>query len=82
MPLISKGVALSRDQSCEAIYGMSYDEWKAKFQREATPEQIAAMKQGCIWLLIFWCSPQVYSRRFVFVPNEGCVSLWMIRALP
>jgi hypothetical protein len=41
----SKGVALSRDQSREAIYGMSYDEWKAKFQREATPEQIAAMNK-------------------------------------
>jgi len=25
------------------IHGMPMDEWKAKYQREATPEQIAAM---------------------------------------
>lgn len=40
-----RGAPLSRDESREAVYGMSYDEWKAKFQREATPEQIAAMSK-------------------------------------
>src|SRR5215475_3764067 len=42
----AKGVALSKDESREAVYGMPYDEWKAKFQNEATPEQIAAMKKS------------------------------------
>jgi uncharacterized protein len=40
----AKGVALSKDDSREAVYGMSYEAWKAMHQREATPEQIEAMK--------------------------------------
>jgi len=26
------------------IYGMAYDEWKKAYQKEATPEQMAALK--------------------------------------
>jgi hypothetical protein len=33
------GVAVSKDQSRELIYGMPYDEWKAKYQTEASAEQ-------------------------------------------
>ena len=40
-----QGVALGKDESREAVYGMPYDEWKAKFQREASAEQIAAMNK-------------------------------------
>jgi uncharacterized protein len=40
----AKGAALSRDESREAVYGMSYETWKSKFQSEATPEQTAALK--------------------------------------
>ena len=36
-----KGLALSKDDSREAVYGMPYDEWKALHQRPATPEQLA-----------------------------------------
>ena len=36
-----KGIALTKDESREAVYGMSYEEWKARHQREATPEQTA-----------------------------------------
>jgi uncharacterized protein len=36
------GVALGKDQSREAVYGMPYDDWKAKFQKEASPGQKAA----------------------------------------
>lgn len=36
-----KGLAMSRDDSREAVYGMPYDEWKARFQREASAEQKA-----------------------------------------
>lgn len=38
------GVELSRDAARELIYGMPPAEWKAKYQRDATPEQAAAFK--------------------------------------
>ena len=41
----AKGVAVSKDESREAVYGMPYEEWKAKYQGTATPEQLAAMKK-------------------------------------
>lgn len=41
----SKGVAISKDESREAVYGMPYETWKAKFQGTASPEQIEAMKK-------------------------------------
>ena len=37
------GPALDREAAREAVYGMSYAEWKATHQTEATPEQIARM---------------------------------------
>ena len=36
------GVALAKDASREAVYGMPYEEWKAKYQREASGEQKTA----------------------------------------
>jgi hypothetical protein len=36
-----KGLAVSMDEARERIYGMSYDEWKEKYQKPATPEQQA-----------------------------------------
>jgi hypothetical protein len=39
-----RGVELDYDKARELIYGMPYNEWKDKFQTEATPEQLAAMK--------------------------------------
>ncbi|MGQ0683285.1 DUF1244 domain-containing protein [Bradyrhizobium sp.] len=41
----AKGVGLSKDESREAVYGMPYDEWKAKYQGTATPEQLEAMRK-------------------------------------
>ena len=38
----ARGVPLTKDESRAAVYGMPYEEWKAKYQREATPEQQAA----------------------------------------
>ncbi|MBB5014953.1 DUF1244 domain-containing protein [Rehaibacterium terrae] len=38
------GATMSREQAREAIYGMPFAEWKAKYQREATPEQLAAFE--------------------------------------
>jgi hypothetical protein len=40
------GVAVSKDESREAIYGMPYETWKSKFQGTATPEQVEAMKKS------------------------------------
>jgi len=41
----AKGAPMTKDESREAVYGMPYDEWKAKYQREATAEQLDAMKK-------------------------------------
>ena len=42
----AKGVAISKDESREAIYGMPYETWKEKFQGTATPAQLAAMNKA------------------------------------
>ncbi|MBN8961238.1 MAG: DUF1244 domain-containing protein [Rhizobiales bacterium] len=42
----AKGVPLSKDESREAVYGMPYETWKAKYQGGATPEQLAAMAKA------------------------------------
>ena len=42
----AKGVTMSKDDSREAVYGMSYDTWKARYQAEASPEQLAAMAKS------------------------------------
>ena len=39
------GVALGKDESREAVYGMPYEEWKAKHQREANADQKAAFEK-------------------------------------
>ena len=39
-----QGVALNRDQAREVIYGEPFADWKARHQREATPEQLAAFQ--------------------------------------
>ena len=38
------GRELSRDQAREAIYGMPFAEWKARYQPDATPAQLAAFE--------------------------------------
>ena len=40
-----RGLAVTMDQARERVYGMPYEEWKAKHQEEATPEQQAVFKQ-------------------------------------
>ena len=42
----ARGLAMSKDEGREAVYGMPYAEWKAKYQREATPEQQAALARS------------------------------------
>jgi len=40
------GVALSKEQSRELVYGMPYDEWKAKHQTQASPVALAKLKES------------------------------------
>ena len=38
----ARGIAISKDDAREVVYGMPYAEWKEKFQTEATEAQKAA----------------------------------------
>jgi hypothetical protein len=40
-----RGIDLSYEQAREIVYGMTYAEWKARHQIEATPEQQAAFAE-------------------------------------
>ena len=40
----SKGVALTKEKSREIVYGMPYEEWRSKYQTEASPEQLKKMQ--------------------------------------
>ncbi|MFZ5616166.1 MAG: DUF1244 domain-containing protein [Pseudomonadota bacterium] len=41
-----RGIALTKDEAREAVYGMPYPEWKKKHHKEATPEQLAAFEKA------------------------------------
>jgi uncharacterized protein len=41
----AKGAEMTKDESREAIYGMPYETWKSKYQREASPAQLDQMKK-------------------------------------
>jgi uncharacterized protein len=41
----AKGVAMSKDESRQIVYGMPYDEWRKKHQKEASPDQKAAFEK-------------------------------------
>lgn len=38
------GVAMDKEQAREHVYGMPFAEWKARYQPEATTEQLAAFE--------------------------------------
>jgi hypothetical protein len=40
----AEGVALSKDESREIVYGMPYADWQARHQTEASPEKKAAFE--------------------------------------
>ena len=42
----AKGVAMSKDESRQIVYGMPYDEWRAKHQKETSPGQKAAFEKA------------------------------------
>ena len=37
-----KGIALEKEEARQLVYGMPTEAWKAKYQKDATPEQKAA----------------------------------------
>jgi hypothetical protein len=41
-----KGLVLSDEEAREIIYGMPYSQWKQQHQREARPEQLAALARA------------------------------------
>jgi uncharacterized protein len=41
-----QGERVDYEQAREIIYGMPYQQWKEKYQREATAEQLAAFEQN------------------------------------
>jgi uncharacterized protein len=42
----AKGLAMTKDESREIVYGMPYDQWRTKYQKEATSEQKAAFDKA------------------------------------
>jgi hypothetical protein len=42
----AKGVAMTKDESREAVYGMSYEEFKSRYQKEASADQKAAFDKS------------------------------------
>lgn len=45
-----RGLTLGKDEARGVVYGMAPEEWKARYQKQATPQQLAAFaasqKQG------------------------------------
>ena len=39
-----EGLDVSMDEARERIYGMPYNDWKSRYQKEATAEQLAAFE--------------------------------------
>ena len=42
----ASGVPMTKNESREAIYGMPFEEWKAKYQSEASQGQLAAFAKS------------------------------------
>ncbi len=40
------GVELTKDEARQIVYGMPFDEWKSRYQTEATPQQKAAFESN------------------------------------
>jgi len=39
-----RGLEISAEEARDHIYGMAYSEWKSKYQKPATPEQMVAFE--------------------------------------
>ena len=45
---VAEAGGMPKDQAREAVYGMPYPEWKARFQGEATAEQLQRMAESVV----------------------------------
>ncbi|MDQ2081951.1 DUF1244 domain-containing protein [Xanthobacteraceae bacterium Astr-EGSB] len=41
----ARGIAITKDESRELVYGEPYDQWRAKHQKEASPDQKVAFEK-------------------------------------
>ena len=41
-----RGIEIEYERAREVVYGMPYTEWKARFQKEATPEQLKTFAES------------------------------------
>ncbi|MDR3386011.1 MAG: DUF1244 domain-containing protein [Rudaea sp.] len=41
---VESGMQMSKEQARERIYGEPFAQWKGKYQKEATPEQLTAFE--------------------------------------
>lgn len=41
-----KGLAVSKDESREIVYGMPYDDWRSKYQSDASPAAKASFRKS------------------------------------
>jgi uncharacterized protein len=42
----SKGLAMTKDESREIVYGMPFDEWRSKYQKDASSDQKATFEKS------------------------------------
>jgi hypothetical protein len=42
----ANGMALSKEEAREAVYGMPYEAWQASYQKEANAEQLSAFDKA------------------------------------
>ena len=40
------GIEMDKNDARAIVYGMSYEDWKAKYQTEASPEQLSKLKEN------------------------------------
>ena len=40
-----EGALIDKEQAREIVYGMPYEDWKAKYQREASPARLATFEE-------------------------------------
>ena len=78
--IVDAGAPLDKAAAREAIHGMPAAEWKARFQTEATPEQLARMEQsltknGPARRFDLWCRPAI-QRASRFTLFTGASERW------
>src|SRR5262249_16575264 len=42
----AQGLAMTKDERREIVYGMAFDEWRSKYQKDASPDQKAAFEKS------------------------------------